>query len=250
VQAGMPGGAQKLTAQLVDPSGRVVGFLKCGESPLAQERLRLEHHVLSQLPIGLGPRALKFGPLGSFDALLIAPVEGRHLPSSLPPPHELTTFLQALHSSRTLTLEDHPWFARLGEKRVQVTGYIEALAPRSWPVVVQHGDLAPWNILRSRHGTLVAIDWEYGRLDGFPGLDLAQYVLQVSMLIKRCRPTDAHDRAASILERDRSLAVDRKESLALVALAAFEAHSNAAAEGISFDDSSQRWRRAIWQRSA
>ena len=248
VQVGMPGGAQKLTAQLVDASGHVVGFLKCGARPLARQRLRIEHDILARLPAGAGPRALKFGAMGSFDALLLAPVEGQHLRSSLPPPTALTPFLAALQSPSMLALDDHPWFARHGSNRDPVAVHLDLLSKRSWPVVVQHGDLAPWNMLRSHEGRLVAIDWEYGRVDGLPGLDLAQFVLQVAMLIERCAPTSGHIRAAALLERDRSLGLTREESLALVALAAFEAHTNADEEGLPLEDPRQRWRRAVWQR--
>ena len=247
VQVGMPGGAQKLTAQLVDASGRVVGFLKCGARPLSRRRLQIEYDILARLPEGAGPRALKFGPMGTFDALLLAPVEGRHVRSSLPTPPALTPFLAALHSPRVVALNDHPWFTRLGSDRDEVATHLDVLSKRSWPIVVQHGDLAPWNMLRLHDGRLVAIDWEYGRVDGLPGLDLAQFVLQVAMLIERCAPASGLLRAAALLERDRSLELTREESLALVALAAFEAHRNAAEEGLPFDDPRQRWRRAVWQ---
>jgi choline/ethanolamine kinase len=248
VQVGMPGGAQKLTAQLVDASGRVVGFLKCGAHPLSRQRLRIEHDILARLPAGAGPRALKFGAMGSFDALLLAPVEGRHLRSSLPPPPALTPFLEALQSTRVLALNDHPWFVRLGSDRDEVAMHLDVLSKRSWPLVLQHGDLAPWNMLRLHDGRLVAIDWEYGRVDSLPGLDLAQFVLQVAMLIERCAPVSGLLRAAALLELNRSLELTREESLALVALAAFEAHKNAAEEGLPFEDPRQRWRRAMWQR--
>jgi thiamine kinase-like enzyme len=107
--------------------------------------------------------------------------------------------------------------------------------------------LAPWNMLRLDDGRLVAIDWEYGRVDGLPGLDLAQFVLQVAMLIERSAPASGLLRAAALLERDRSLELTREECLALVALAAFEAHKNAAEEGLPVDDARQRWRRTVWQ---
>ena len=103
-------------------------------------------------------------------------------------------------------------------------------------------------MLRLRDGRLVAIDWEYGRVDGFPGLDFAQYVLQVAMLIERSAPTSGLLRASALLESDHSLGLTREESLALVALAAFEAHRNATEEGLPFEDPRQRWRRAVWQK--
>ena len=50
VQVGMPGSAQKCTLQLADDSGRVSGYLKGAESPLARQRLRDEFELLGRLP--------------------------------------------------------------------------------------------------------------------------------------------------------------------------------------------------------
>ncbi|TAE86062.1 MAG: glycosyltransferase [Verrucomicrobia bacterium] len=50
---------------------------------------------------------------------------------------------------------------------------------------VSHGDFAPWNLLRSSCGKVMAIDWEWGRMDGMPGLDLVHYLTQEARLIHR-----------------------------------------------------------------
>jgi hypothetical protein len=249
VQVGMPGGAQKLTARLVDAHDRVVGFLKCAERPLARARLRNEYEILRQLPPGAGPTPLKYGAVSGLDVLLLAPVLGRHPAAVMTPERALHGFVASLVTPRTATLEHHPWYHALGDALAPVAPAVDALAKRSWQVTFRHGDLAPWNLLRTADGSLVAIDWEYGSAAGLPGLDLAQYMLQVALLVVRCKPDAAVDAAARALEA--SAAADgarlsRRECVALVALAAFETHRTAALEGLTDSDPRQVWRRAVW----
>lgn len=249
VQVGMPGRAQKLTAQLVDARDRTVGFLKCAEQPLARERLRHEHEILCQLPSGTGPRPLKYGTVSGLDVLLLAPIVGRH-PAPVVAP-ALRRFVASLATPRTAALEHHPWYLALGGALAPMAPAIEALAGRTWGVTFRHGDLAPWNLLSTPDGALVAIDWEYGSGDGLAGLDLAQYVLQVGLLIARRRPDVALDAAARALgEFDGwgGARPSRRECAALSMLAAFETHRTAALEGLAHDDWRQVWRRAVWER--
>ncbi|MES2995289.1 MAG: hypothetical protein V4733_00600 [Verrucomicrobiota bacterium] len=57
--------------------------------------------------------------------------------------------------------------------------------------VVRHGDFARWNLLRQSDGSLLALDWEWGGLNGMPGLDLVHFFLQEARLVKRQNPTAA-----------------------------------------------------------
>jgi hypothetical protein len=49
-----------------------------------------------------------------------------------------------------------------------------------------HGDFAPWN-LRSDRGKLMAIDWEWGSLDGLGGIDLGHGLLMTGNLVDELR---------------------------------------------------------------
>jgi hypothetical protein len=249
VQVGMPGGAQKLTARLVDADDRVVGFLKCAEQPLARSRLRNEYDVLRRLPPGVGPTPLKYGTVCGLDVLLLAPVAGRHPRAAMDPSPALHRLLESLATPQRATIEQHPWVRALGDGLASTASAVEALAGRAWPVTLRHGDLAPWNLLRAPDGRLVAVDWEYGSATGLPGLDLAQYMLQVALLVVRCRPETALDRAARALQSSAALdgpRLSRRESVALAVLAAYETYRAAALEGLTRDDPRQVWRRAVW----
>jgi aminoglycoside phosphotransferase (APT) family kinase protein len=169
------------------------------------------------------------------------------------PSPALHDFVASLVTPHTAPLEQHPWLRALGDASggalAPMASAIDALRERTWPVTFRHGDLAPWNLLRTADGRLVAVDWEYGSASGLPGLDLAQYVLQVGLLIVRCPPAVALDDAARALQR--SIVLDgarlsRRESVALAMLAAFETHHAASREGLTHDDPRQTWRRGVW----
>lgn len=248
VLVGTPGPAQKTTARLSDAKGRVLGYLKYAEKRAARRRLRQERDMLRRLPPGVGPEPMKFGEMGRGEALLSSALPGRSLPATLPPPEGVVGLLGSLGVSRPKPVADHPW-----ARRVQADGWdglescLEEISGREWPVVVRHGDFAPWNLLRGPDGALGAIDWEYGTPEGLPYLDLAYYLLQVSALIYRQAPERAARRAIRHLTQNGDTAPSRDEARALVRLAAYEAYSNAREDGQPESAGLQGWRRKVWE---
>jgi hypothetical protein len=249
VLIGTPGPAQAITAQLRDEKDRVLGYLKYAEKDTARRRLRHEYHILSNLPAGIGPKPLKFGLFGNGEALLISALPGEPLSAVLPPPKALVGLLASYIVHPPLPLEDHPWVCRMRELGTpELDVWFEALAGRSWPVAVQHGDFAPWNLLEGSDGTLRAFDWEYGTLEGFPYLDLAYYILQTSALIYRRAPLEAASLAPECLSRLSGL--DEAEAQALTRLAAYDAYRKSSEDGQPPDNGLQVWRRAVWRGTA
>jgi hypothetical protein len=246
VMLGMANRAQKLTAQLVDADGRVTGYLKCASSDLARERLRNEHDLLRLLPPETGPRPLKFGAFGGMDALVMQAVHGRLLRAVLPPPPELLEYTGSLKTAIHLPVQHHPWFRRrefvLHPELCAIAG---ALNGHEWAVARQHGDLAPWNVLQDGAGRLTAVDWENGCVEGFPGLDLAHYILQVAALIYRWTPERARAYAIPYL-LDCGYGESAAQASAVVALAALYAYRTALMEGHCRHDPLQTWRRSLW----
>lgn len=182
VLAGEPSPVQKFTARLCDSEGKVLGYIKYAEEEPARRRLRQEHQVLARLPEEVGPRPLKYGPVAGGEALVSTPLPGRHLPANLTALDEVTGFLQRLVVSAPLPLENHPWARDIrGRSELDLDPWLEALSASDWPVVIQHGDLAPWNVLRGPEGALGAVDWECGSLESMPHLDLAHYILQSTL---------------------------------------------------------------------
>jgi Phosphotransferase enzyme family len=253
VLVGTPGPAQKITAQLQDVEGRILGYLKYAEKEAAYSRIRREHRVLSVIPEGLGPKTLKYGTLANGRALLTTPISGRRLPATLPPAGGVVDFLRSFACSSPISVEAHPWVRSVRERsseRVELDTGFEALAGKHWPVVLQHGDFAPWNLLRRSESTVAAFDWEYGTLEGFPCLDLAYYVLQTSALIYRWAPTKAARYTAGYLTKQPRFGLSSAEARALTRLAAYDAYQNSLEDGQTRDGGLQPWRRAIWEGAA
>ena len=248
---GTSGPAQETTVQLWDGNGRVLGYLKYAEKDAARRRLQHEQFMLSEVPDGLGPIPIKTGPLAGGEALLKSVVPGELIPATLPPPEDLLCLLNSLVVSPQICLEDHPWVRRArgrGTPRV-VEVALELLASKRWSVVVQHGDLTPWNLLRGDDGKLRAVDWEYGALEGFPLLDLVHYILHTSALIYRWSPLGAARYAAEYLVRHHAPALTGVEAWALTRLAAYDDYSKALEDGHLSSGGMQPWRRAIWERT-
>lgn len=244
---GTSGPAQGITVQLRDEKTQVLGYLKYAHKDAALRRLRHEYHILSNLPAGIGPEPLKFGPFGNGEALLKSALPGELLSAALPPPKALVSLLNSYLVLPPVTLEDHPWVHRMRELGTpELDVWFEPLAGKSWPVAVQHGDFVPWNVLKDSNGTLRAIDWEYAALESFPYLDLAYYVLQTSALIYRRAPLEAVSRAPGCLSRLSSFALNETEARALICLTAYDAYRKSSQDGQPPDNGLQLWRRAIW----
>jgi hypothetical protein len=228
--------------------GEVLGYLKYAEKEAARRRLQQEYWLLRNLPGGTGPEPLKFGTFGDGEALLTTALVGNRVPTSLPPADDLTGFLVALVVSPSVPLEAHPWVKRIGEQEgPDLDSWFEILADKNWPVTVQHGDFAPWNLLRKPDGTLGAIDWEYGALEGFPHLDLTYYVLQVLALIRRLAPVKASEYTMRYLTRHPQLALSSGEARMLTRFAAYDAYLKSREDGQPDDARLQTWRRMIWE---
>lgn len=115
---------------------------------------------------------------------------------------------------------------------------------------MQHGDLVPWNLLRSSDGALRAIDWEHGVLEGFPYLDLAHYALQTAALIFRRPPLEAARYTADYLAHSPNITLTVAEANAVTRLAAYDAYVKYLEEGQPPDARLQAWRRVIWEGAA
>ena len=73
-----------------------------------------------------------------------------------------------------------PWVNSILQKApVKLAG---AIAEQKIRKSLLHGDFAPWN-LRSDRGSLMAVDWEWGSLDGLGGIDLGHGLLMTGNLV-------------------------------------------------------------------
>lgn len=248
VLRGTLGPAQEITVQLRDEKGRVSGYLKYAEKAAARKRLRQEQLMLRNIPQGMGPEPMKFGPLGGGEALLKSPVPGKPLAATLSPPKAMISLLESLVVAPPVPLESHPWVRRMRDRAMPgPDDWFESLKGRNWPVTIQHGDFVPWNLIVKPDGSLQAIDWEYGTLEGFPYLDLVHYVLQTSALIYRRPPAEAVRYAIWYLSRHPDFALSDAEIRSLIRLSAYDAYRKSLDDGQSPDAGLQPWRRTVWK---
>ena len=238
-----PGPAQKFTVQLWDDS-KIIGYLKYVENPAAQARLQQEYAILTSLPEGLGPRVLLFGEFSEGLAIVLAPVPGRSLPARISSLANTDKFISRLVTVDIHEASNHPWIRHMLERHNSlIDPWVDAFKDAFWPVVIQHGDFAPWNIYYDSSGIMTAIDWEYGTIVGFPYLDQAFFILQVTLLMNRWSPVRAREFAVQKLKK----VVSERQAQAIVKLAAFDAFHKSLDDGHPADDPNQLWRRAVWE---
>jgi thiamine kinase-like enzyme len=78
--------------------------------------------------------------------------------------------------------DQHPAIVRIYNEFPFTEKWVKALGGHLWPIVTQHGDFAPWNLI-CQDNKIYAVDWEDGCLDGFPYFDIVHYIIQVAQLI-------------------------------------------------------------------
>jgi hypothetical protein len=244
-----PGPAEKYTVELRDRSGTIIGYVKFATETPARRRLEQEHAMLTCLPLGLGPTPLKFGDFGEGTALLLAPLPGRPVAAKLPPAPRVVEFAKALETTTLLDLASHPYPHALREQAgAQIETILEDLAGKAWPVSLQHGDFAPWNLRWNPHAnSLSAFDWEFGTIEGFPHVDLVYFVLQVAFLIYSWSPVKSAIYATKWLERESTLGITEREARALARLAMFQAYLCGKDDGYPEEHPMQAWRLRIWR---
>jgi|UPI00047FD31E hypothetical protein len=62
---------------------------------------------------------------------------------------------------------------------------LEALSKQMLVPTLRHGDFARWNLLRKSDRSLVVLDWEWGKANSMPGLDLVHFFLQEERLVNQ-----------------------------------------------------------------
>jgi thiamine kinase-like enzyme len=114
--------------------------------------------------------------------------------------------------------------------------------------VLQHGDFAPWNIVRLPDGSLRALDWEYANAEGFPYLDIAYYLLQTSLLLRRRSPLRAIEEAVEFLTTSTDIEpLDTHSARSIVGLAAYEQYTKSLEDGHDAKTYIQQCRLSIWK---
>lgn len=195
VSIGIPGPAQKITVQLMDERGDILGFAKYADNPYSRTLIANEVRMLQKLPENIGPRLLKFGPFLGGDMMLQTALPGRPLPPHLRLGAAQTEFFERLiQPEKVYAAPEHPFveglYGQANGLKDMFEQVLEDFGEIEWPVAWMHGDMAPWNLHLWR-GCCMAFDWEHGRETGFPYLDAAATLIQVASIIRRADPAEA-----------------------------------------------------------
>jgi len=290
---------QKLIIRMEDQQQRILAFMKYAEQPIALQKVENEKQVLSALAPGLGPKVLKFDRCRDGSALLMTAVQGRPLPAQMPGPcgprgvEGIQRFLKRLETGTTINVDEHPAIVRIRKEVAEIRGQrseisdqrsgvvpdirhptsdfldnlLEPLRKQRWPVVIQHGDFTPWNILRvSESGVrredlsvkqglkpnhlklktsdsfrLCAIDWEDGEIEGFPGFDMVYICIQTGYFLHHWPAEKVLKEAAKALLGDLS----PEQRVSVVKLGALDSWVRGIEDGMTNTHPLQQFRRSI-----
>lgn len=212
----------------LESDGRCIGYAKIAFAPAARSALGRERAILEALVTEVAPRVLGYVESEEFDALALEQCGELPFDAALDPPFGVPSIAPGVGGTEREASQCEWLRGLIAESSLDLARHAEALESRAWPVVPLHGDFAPWNV-RTDGSRVRAIDWEFGAVDGLPYVDIAHYVLQREVLLRRRAGSVAADAALARLAEDGRLS-DR-EALALVGLAAAHAHAHALANG-------------------
>jgi hypothetical protein len=198
IYVGTPGLDRKLVIALVaSDTFEIVGIAKIPLQPRAKSRIINEAKILRRLAkekAGLAP--LRIGLDRNKGVSIQQAVVGRQLGRRFSTEH-MSFLHQLAYPSKDLSLQKYvgtlidsvrsnPSLAQVDrEFLARLLGRItsETLLPSVWI----HGDFAPWNLMRSRDGGIIAIDWEAAKPRGLPAFDLLYYFTIQSFVFKHRR---------------------------------------------------------------
>lgn len=200
-------------------------FIKAVDSEKNAAHLSNEARMLQQLGPGVAPELLHEHIEADAGFIVTEAVQPDYRRPSLTPDTQGIALLEALPRRGMETVDDHPWTAGVIDPECpsDVVRWCEKLRSRKWPRVVLHGDFAPNHLASRQGGGPVLMDWEYGSMDGFPGVDAASWVIRVGAMLQDA----SADTVSSVFTswacgRDCSgVRMTRDEARAILALTAY-----------------------------
>jgi hypothetical protein len=183
--------------------------VKIPRVPEAAKGLEREAAVLGFLDARGGlagaPKAFWIGPFGPLPAMAQSALPGRSVLASLRATDardlavQVTDWLVML-AQRTARPDDGGRWSRLAVPALASMGEqlaslgmsppgagtpLTAASLEGLPLVVEHRDCAPWNLVRGSAGDLRVLDWESAEIDGLPGLDLLYFLAYLAFALEQ-----------------------------------------------------------------
>lgn len=211
LSTGTPGPFRKITAMVISSDGRVLGFAKIGETPLAIERIKNEAKILkllgnsfqlsgirSQVSEISFPECLYDGEIGSAYVMIQTPppFEGESGDSKFNQDYAKVLNILIKNTMVRKKFKDSDFYKNLKQgieayplsyRDILKEGldYLEKLiGDKEITFGLSHGDFAPWNMLWN-HGKVFLFDWESTCLNAPAGIDLMHFLFQTGFLLKK-----------------------------------------------------------------
>lgn len=230
IYVGTPGNQQKAVVTLVDDSSLTsLSVMKVALAEGAVDSLSREAEMLARLvdagvtgvPVLIDMDASRHR---TWQTVLVGTPTNRQLTW-----HHVDWLLQLPRSRKTTTLDNQaqnlrnlldgsgalfqPEQMKLLEHAIdRVSGQYEI------PIVLVHGDFAPWNIKQDNNHRLLVMDWEDARFDGLPLWDLSHYHLMQAHLFNETGPIIAMQTEQMINKYLEGIGVRQSEMQALILL--------------------------------
>lgn len=204
---GTEGCHRKVTIQVMDEKGRILGYIKVSDNEDIDRLLRNEAGILQDLlrleiRNGLFPKVIFHGRIDGANILVLDTLKSVHsrFSSKLSDPH--VNFLSEIFQktakvkrytdssfryelkNRIRNLEDE----RLegSEKGIFIKSFNyleEKLMDKKIPFSLCHRDFTPWNTF-FHNDMLYVFDWEYAKKDYPPMFDLFHFIIQDGILVR------------------------------------------------------------------
>jgi hypothetical protein len=204
VYMGNPGPDQKITIQLMDAEGGILGYAKYADKTRPRSLIANEARMLEAIPEDVGPHLVRFTPFLQGELLVQTQLPGRtRMPRSPRLYRAHREFLERLiQPVGAYPITEHPYvnslYTRAGSRRAMLDRIVHALGDSEWPVAFMHGDLSPTNMHWWREHYL-AFDWEYGSETGLAYVEAPHPMIEYASLIRGTAPQAAKRSISSAL---------------------------------------------------
>lgn len=181
----------KIVIQLQSEEAEILGYLKMSVSPLGKKRLENEKRAIEVLST-VGLSSISILDSGAYEGntyILYKEISG--IPAC-PEEKELTALLAALKKENRYALNKHPRILQLckdleEQNQTELVKILLSVCNKTeglFHEVYEHGDFAPWNIMKKPEGGYELFDFEYFGTEGLEYLDLIKYYYQVGSLLQ------------------------------------------------------------------
>jgi len=178
----------KVVIQL-QTSRQIFAYIKFPLNETGCKRILNEKKAINALSkLNIVEHYLAFDYFEKNPFLVLKPLDGVY---SLYNKESILSLLEKLKSNEETNLLDHPRTIEIAEilkkDKILYKRFYRAISRsrNSYKIVYEHGDFAPWNIIKSkRDNRLILFDFEYFVEKGLEWLDFIKYYYQIGRLLK------------------------------------------------------------------